>query len=257
MLNSLCESRHWCNQIVAIAHNAKAFDLHFMLNRAILLKWRPEQIMNGEKIICMSFEHMKFVDSICFLPFPLRKLSGSFGLTVSKSWYPHYFNKMETLDYVRQIPKTSDYGVEERSIGERNEFLAWYEEQKSMVFNNRQMLESYCQDDFTVLRQAWWGFRGEFMRVGNIGLFQESVIIASACNKVLLKLFLKPYTIGLILTGGYTVKVICSKKTVMRLVYREQTDGCHIHHGRNGRQYRMLELPNLSVDAFFAETKTV
>jgi hypothetical protein len=38
---------------------------------------------------------------------------------------------MENLDYVGQIPKPSDYGVEEMSIGERVEFLAWYEEQKS------------------------------------------------------------------------------------------------------------------------------
>jgi hypothetical protein len=48
-------------------------------------------------------EHLKFIDSICFLPFPLRKLSGAFGLTASKSWYPHYFNKAENLDYVGQI----------------------------------------------------------------------------------------------------------------------------------------------------------
>jgi hypothetical protein len=40
------------------------------------------------------------------------------------------------------------------SAGERTEFLASYEEQKSEVFDNRRVLESYCQDDVTVLRQA-------------------------------------------------------------------------------------------------------
>jgi hypothetical protein len=39
-------------------------------------------------------------------------------------------------------------------VSERTEFLAWYEEQKSMVFSNRQTLVSYCQDDVTVLRRA-------------------------------------------------------------------------------------------------------
>jgi len=34
----LSEPRPWANKIVAIAHNAKAFDLHFILNRAIVLK---------------------------------------------------------------------------------------------------------------------------------------------------------------------------------------------------------------------------
>jgi TRAP-type mannitol/chloroaromatic compound transport system substrate-binding protein len=57
------------------------------------------------------------------------------------------------------------------SVSERTEFLAWYEEQKSVVFNNKQVLESYCQDDVSVLRQA--------CRVGNIYVFQESVTIAS------------------------------------------------------------------------------
>jgi DNA polymerase III alpha subunit (gram-positive type) len=104
MLSYLCESRHWCKQIIAIAHNAKAFDLHFILNRAIFLKLRPELIMSGQNIMCMTMEHTEFIDSICFLPFPLRKLSDAFGLTASKSWYLHYFNKMESLHYVGEIP---------------------------------------------------------------------------------------------------------------------------------------------------------
>jgi hypothetical protein len=94
-----------------------------------------------------------------FLAFPLRKLLAAFGLTASKSWYPHYFNKTANLDYVGQIPDTGYYGVNEMGVSERTEFLAWYEEQKSVVFNNGQTLESYCQDDVTVLRQACQVFR--------------------------------------------------------------------------------------------------
>jgi len=43
----------------------------------------------------------------------------------------------------------------------------------------------------------------------------------------------------------------------MWLVHRERTDGCKILHGRNGREYRLPELPDLSVDGFCPETKTV
>jgi len=46
MLTYPCKPRPWANKIVAIAHNAKAFDLHFILNRAIMLKWKPELIMS-------------------------------------------------------------------------------------------------------------------------------------------------------------------------------------------------------------------
>jgi hypothetical protein len=79
---------------------------------------------------------------------------------------------MENLEYVDQIPESSYYGVEEMSVGERAEFLTWYEKQKSEVFENRRELESYCQDEVTVLRHACKVFRGEFMRVRNIDVLQ-------------------------------------------------------------------------------------
>ena len=76
--------------------------------------------------------------------------------------------------------------------------MAWYNEQKVKVFDNRHVLEQYCQDDVTVLRQACRVFRREFLEIGNIEVFLEALTIASACNKVLRKKFLKPETIGLI-----------------------------------------------------------
>jgi hypothetical protein len=65
------------------------------------------------------------------------------------------------------------------SIGEREQFLAWYEDQNSKISDNRRGSESYSQDEVTVLRQACQVFIGKFMLVGNIQVFQESVTIAS------------------------------------------------------------------------------
>jgi len=104
LLSYLTERRPWVNKITATAHNAKAFDLHFIPNKAILLKWKPDLIMNSLKISCMGMEHLVFLDSVSFLPFPLRKLPEAFGLTDTKSWYPHYFNTEENLDYLRPLP---------------------------------------------------------------------------------------------------------------------------------------------------------
>ena len=81
--------------------------------------------------------------------------------------------------------------------------------------------------------------------------------IEYACNKVLRKLFLKPDTIGLIPTGGYSGNVNYSKKALMWLVYRDQLDGCRLMHGRNGRKYSLPALPRFSVDGFCEETNTV
>jgi hypothetical protein len=72
------------------------------------------------------------------------------------------------------------------SDSERKKFMSWYDAQKDKVFDNRSMLEKYCQDDVTVLRQACQIIRKDFMEVGDIDVFLESCTIASACNKVLL-----------------------------------------------------------------------
>jgi len=90
------------------------------------------------------------------------------------------------------------YGVAEMGESERKEFVSWYDAQKHTVFDNRRVLEKYCQDDVTVFRQACQIFHRDFMHFGNVDIFLECSTIASVCNKVLLKRFLKPETIGLI-----------------------------------------------------------
>jgi hypothetical protein len=68
---------------------------------------------------------------------------------------------------------------------------------------------------------------------------------------------LKPDTIGIIPAGGYSGNVNYSMKAIMRLIYKEQTDGCSILHARNGREFRLPELSHLSVDGYCPETKKV
>ena len=94
------------------------------------------------------------------------------------------------------------------------------------------MLEEYCQDDVTVLRQACRVFRRELIQISNLDAFLESITIASACNKVLRKRFLQPDTIGLIPTGGYTCNKNYSKKAMMWLLHMEETDGVKIMNDR-------------------------
>jgi len=82
------------------------------------------------------------------------------------------------------------------------------------------------------------------MHIGNIEVFLEAVTFASACNKVLRKRFLKPDTVGLIPTRGYTCNNKYSKKTMMLLMHMEQTVGVKKQHGRNGREYWLPQLPD-------------
>jgi len=120
LLSYLCEPRPWCKKVVTIAHNAKAFVAQFILNRAIFLKWTPELILNGLKIVSMKIHHIQFLDSVSYMPMPLRKLPEAFGLQGSKSWFPHLFNTKAKLDYVGPIPDIKYYGDGEMSEGERS-----------------------------------------------------------------------------------------------------------------------------------------
>ena len=43
----------------------------------------------------------------------------------------------------------------------------------------------------------------------------------------------------------------------MWILHMEQTGGCTIMHARNGREFRLPELPRYRVDGYFAETQTV
>jgi len=151
----------------------------------------------------MGMEHLVFLDSVFFLPVPLRRLPEAFGLTVAKSWYPHYCNTEENLGYIGPLPDVSYYGVNEKGGGERSEFLQLYETQEPPI-DNRRVFEQYCPGDVTVLRQASRVFRQDFMQIGNLDVFFESITISSACNRDPRKRFLQPDTIGLIPTGGCT-----------------------------------------------------
>jgi len=43
----------------------------------------------------------------------------------------------------------------------------------------------------------------------------------------------------------------------MWLLHMERTDGCHIQHARDGREYITPEFPHYSVDSYCAETRTI
>ena len=108
-------------------HNSKAFDLHFILNRAIMLKCTTKLITKVLKIISLKMKYLVFLDSVSFFPFALRKLLVAFGLDATKSLYPHKFYTEENLDYVGPMNDISFYCVNEMSGGETMEFLEWYD----------------------------------------------------------------------------------------------------------------------------------
>jgi hypothetical protein len=98
------------------------------------------------------------------------------------------------------MPDIAQYDIDEMNGSERREFMAWYDEKEDEVFDNRRVLEEYCQDDVTVLRQACQIFLRDYIEIGNIEIFLETFTIASA-GKVFRKNLLKLDTIGLVPAG--------------------------------------------------------
>ena len=110
---------------------------------------------------------------------------------------------------------------------------------------------------YSILRQVCQIFRRDFIEVAYVDVFLESCNIASACNKVFRKRFLKPETIGFIPSGGYSCNRNYSKKALMWLIQMEEEDNCKILHSRNGREYILQKLPHFSFDGYCAVTRTV
>jgi len=79
----------------------------------------------------MRMEYLVFLYSLSFLPFPLRRLTEAFGLTVAKSWIPHYFNIEENLHNIGPRPDVMYYGVNEMGEGEGSDFIESYKTQES------------------------------------------------------------------------------------------------------------------------------
>ena len=89
----------------------------------------------------MKMECIVFLDRVSFLPCALRKLPEAFGHQATKSWYLHYFNTEEYLDYVGPMLDISYYDLVEMGGGQRELFLAWYETWKSQLFHNELVIE--------------------------------------------------------------------------------------------------------------------
>lgn len=96
-------------------------------------------IPNGSML--MSIRHnglnLRVINFLNFLPIALAKVPASFGLTeLKKGYFPHLFNIWENQNYVGLIPDSSFYSPDTMSTSGRQMFLAWYDQQKDLVYGS-------------------------------------------------------------------------------------------------------------------------
>jgi hypothetical protein len=110
-------------------------------------------------------------------------------------------------------------------------------------------LKRYCENDVFILMEACDRFKQLFREITGLDVFRESITIASACNKVFRKNFLKANQIPIIPQNGYRLRNNQSKVGLKWLYWLQHSRGLTaLEHSGNGRERRLLE--KFFVDGF-------
>ena len=100
--------------------------------------------------------NLNFKDSLCFLPMAMRQFPGTFGLTVEKGYFPHFFNGPENQNYRGPLPPLETYGYRSMAPKPAQELKEWYDEEvrRGRVFDFETDLLKYCRQDVLVLMRG-------------------------------------------------------------------------------------------------------
>lgn len=244
-------------QVIIIAHNGSGFDHQFVLNYAITkTQIVPELIMRGSKIIMMKLFNVKFLDSMNYFPMALSMLPKAFDLPAEfkKGYFPHLFNTKENENYVGALPDVKFYSPDTMKENERANFLKWYQEHQHEEFNMQRDIVDYCISDVKILTLACLKFRKMMLEETNVCPFSEATTIASACNLVFRRNFIKEDQIGLIPERGYRNVDPQSRIAMQWLIKQEKELKIKISHAGNGRE---IKIAGLKVDGFCSQTNQI
>ena len=238
---------------ICIAHNAQAYDLHLIMEYVHNHGKKPDLIQNGQKILCLESEGIKFIDSLNFLPMALAKLPKAFGLKeLKKGFFPHLFNLQHNQHYAGPMPDAKYYDPDSMSCDKKAEFLEWYAEQTEFDFQKD--IVDYCISDVDILQRCCSKFRALFMEyAAGIDPFEQTITIASACNRVYRTMFLQENQIAIIPPQGY-FPGNQSAIAACWLNYLNKENDLNIKHAFNGGEMR---IENRLVDGFDIDSNTV
>lgn len=230
----------------AIAHNFQGFDgifiMKYIKENMIPSDRMPNAIVNGTKILTLSYKKIRFIDSFSFIPMSLEKFPKTFGLQeLKKGFWCHKFNTIDNENYIGSIPGKAYYTPEFFSESKRKEFDEWYDQQKNKVFDFNKELSDYCISDVKLLKYGTLTFRKNILNItnGNIDPFHRCITIASLCHLVFRSMLMKPRSIGIISPLGINPQRLTSNVSLQWLKYLSCKNNIHIQHAKNGGEIRV------------------
>lgn len=243
-----------------IAHNFKGYDSQFVLDFCRSNGVKPEVIMNGQKCtyLQLTVQAVRFIDSYNFLPMALSKFPETFGFTERrKGHFPHFFNTVANANYIGPLPAKHYYGYQHMRVEQRTEFDRWYDAElaKGTVFNMREDILSYCDNDVAVLRIGCAQFRRLLLKIAKTDPFREAITIASTAQLIFRKMFLKPKQIGIIPANGYRPTANQSTKALQWLTWLAATRNITIRDCRHANGE--FSVGRYKVDGYDEQNKTV
>ena len=236
----------------AIAHYARGYDAHFIMQYCVANTIMPKTIYNGTKLMKLEIGHMniKIIDSHNFVPAPLSTFPKTFGLTeLKKGYFPHLFNTPENENYVGPIPDKKYYCYDTMREDERKKFIEWHHKkvEEGYIFDMNKELVEYCDSDVDILRRGCLELRKQFLEIGNLDPFQY-ITIPSVCMAIYRSKYLKPNTIAV---EEEMIKDTFSKESISWLTSFENPN---IFHALKGGE---VQVCGARVDGFDPTTNTV
>ena len=245
--------------LTVIAHNFQSYDGYFVADEYHRQHRVIEQVRNGGKLMQVTHDRIRFIDSLSFFQMPLSAFPKTFGIKeLKKGYFPHLFNTLDNQDYQGPIPDKQYYMPETMSVSGRKDFEKWHAQQVSdqVHFDFSKELIEYCQSDVKLLKTGCLKFKALFEEKSKSNPF-DRMTIASACNQDLRQNRMLPNTIASEPLHGWRMSSNHSKVALEWLLWQDSKfPEPRIRHARNAGEYR---IPNsrYTVDGYDEETNAV
>jgi len=161
---------------ICFAHNGQAFDFYFILSHFYKNPhYLPSLVFNGSRLMQMIVKNkdieLKFIDSLNFIPFPLRKFPDIFGFSDSKTFFPYAFVDQNSIEYIGPIPEKSFFEISSKDLQQFNHFYNEESIKCNDNWNLKQISIDYCSQDVHVLFCGVFTYLKSFYKVAKINPF--------------------------------------------------------------------------------------